>query len=91
MVVKRDGRREPFDSEKIRNGIRKACEKRPIAADVQDKVVEDVTREVFNTLASEVTTRDIGEIVMRKLKDVEKSPMCDLPPCTASSRTRRRL
>ena len=72
MVVKRDGRREPFDSEKIRIGIRKACEKRPIAADVQDKVVEDVTREVFNTLASEVTTRDIGEIVMRKLKDVDE-------------------
>lgn len=72
MVVKRDGRREPFDSEKIRNGIRKACEKRPIPADVQDKVVDDVSREVFNTLASEVTTRDIGEIVMRKLKDVDE-------------------
>jgi transcriptional repressor NrdR len=39
MVVKRDGRREPFDSEKIRIGILKACEKRPIAADVQDKLV----------------------------------------------------
>ena len=72
MVVKRDGRREPFDSEKIRIGIRKACEKRPVAADVQDKLVEDVTREVFNSLASEVTTRDIGEILMRKLKDVDE-------------------
>jgi len=72
MVVKRDGRREPFDSEKIRIGIRKACEKRPVAADAQDKLVEDVTREVFNTLASEVTTRDIGEILMRKLKDVDE-------------------
>ncbi len=72
MVVKRDGRREPFDSEKIRNGIRKACEKRPISADVQDKVVDDVSREVFNTLASEVTTRDIGEIVMKNLKDVDE-------------------
>ena len=72
MVVKRDGRREPFDSEKIRIGIRKACEKRPIAADVQDKLAEDVSREVFNTLASEVTTRDVGEIVMRKLKDVDE-------------------
>ena len=72
MVVKRDGRREPFDSDKIRIGIRKACEKRPVAADVQDKLVEDVTREVFNTLASEVTTRDIGEILMRKLKDVDE-------------------
>ena len=72
MVVKRDGRREPFDSEKIRIGIRKACEKRPVAADVQDKLAEDISREVFNTLASEVTTRDIGEIVMRKLKDVDE-------------------
>jgi len=72
MVVKRDGRREPFDSEKIRNGIRKACEKRPISADVQDKVVDDVTREVFNTLASEVTTRDVGEIVMKNLKNVDE-------------------
>lgn len=72
MVVKRDGRREPFDSEKIRMGVRKACEKRPVAADVQDKLVEDISREVFNTLASEVTTRDIGEIVMRKLKDVDE-------------------
>lgn len=72
MVVKRDGRREAFDSEKIRMGVRKACEKRPVAADVQDKLVEDVSREVFNTLASEVTTRDIGEIVMRKLKDVDE-------------------
>ena len=72
MVVKRDGRREPFDSDKIRLGIRKACEKRPVAADAQDRLVEDVTREVFNTLASEVTTRDIGEIVMKKLKDVDE-------------------
>ncbi|MCE5188427.1 MAG: transcriptional regulator NrdR [Eubacteriales bacterium] len=72
MVVKRDGRREPFDSEKIRIGVRKACEKRPVAADIQDKLVEDVAREVFNTLASEVTTRDIGEIVMKKLKDVDE-------------------
>jgi transcriptional repressor NrdR len=72
VVVKRDGRREQFDSEKIRIGIRKACEKRPISADVQDQVVDDVSREVFNTLASEVTTRDVGEIVMRKLKDVDE-------------------
>ena len=72
MVVKRDGRREAFDSEKIRMGVRKACEKRPVAADVQDKLAEDVSREVFNTLASEVTTRDIGEILMRKLKDVDE-------------------
>lgn len=72
MVVKRDGRREAFDSEKIRNGVRKACEKRPIAADVQDKLVEDISREVFNTLASEISTAQIGEIVMKNLKAVDE-------------------
>ena len=72
MVVKRDGRREPFDSEKIRSGIRKACEKRPIAAAVQDKLAEDITREVFNSLVSEIATSDIGEIVMTNLKKVDE-------------------
>jgi transcriptional repressor NrdR len=72
MVVKRDGRREAFDGEKIRAGVRKACEKRPIAADVQDRLVEDIAREVFNTLASEVSSRDVGEIVMRQLKEVDE-------------------
>lgn len=72
MVVKRDGRRVPFDSEKIRKGIRRACEKRPIPADVQDRMVDDVTREVFNSLASEVSSRDIGEIVMKHLKQVDE-------------------
>lgn len=72
MVVKRDGRREPFDSEKIRSGIRKACEKRPVAAAEQDKLVEDITREVYNTLASEVSTATVGEIVMRQLKRIDE-------------------
>ena len=72
MVVKLDGRREAFDGEKIRAGVRKACEKRPIAADVQDRLVEDIAREVFNTLASEVSSRDVGEIVMRQLKEVDE-------------------
>ena len=72
MVVKRDGRRESFDSEKIRSGIRKACQKRPISTDEQDKLVDDITREVFNTLKSEIPTRDIGEIVMKNLKQVDE-------------------
>ena len=72
MVVKRDGRREPFDSEKIRSGIRKSCEKRPIPAAIQEQTVENVCRDVFATLASEVTSTDIGELVMRYLKDVDE-------------------
>ena len=72
MVVKRDGRREPYDSEKVRAGIRKACEKRPVAAAEQDKLVEDITREVYNTLASEISTTDIGEMVrlVKEAKDI---------------------
>lgn len=72
MVVKRDGRREQFDSEKIRSGIRKALQKRPIPADMQDKLVDDISREVFNTLASEISSAEIGEIVMRHLKEVDE-------------------
>ncbi len=72
MVVKRDGRREPFDSDKIRSGIRKACEKRPVSALQQEKLVEDISREVFNTLASEISSADIGEIVMKNLKQVDE-------------------
>ncbi len=72
MAVKRDGRREPFDSDKIRNGVRKACEKRPIAAAVQDKLVDDICREIYGTLESEISTTSIGEIVMKNLKNVDE-------------------
>lgn len=72
MVVKRDGRREPFESDKVRSGIRKACEKRPIPATVQEEMVESICREVFGTLASEITSTDIGELVMKNLKGVDE-------------------
>lgn len=72
MVVKKDGRRETFDSEKILAGIRKACEKRPVSAIEMDKMVEDVVREVFNTLEQEVTSNYIGELVMTRLKDADE-------------------
>ncbi len=72
MVIKKDGRREPFDSEKIAQGVRKACEKRPISAAEMDKAVEDVVREVFNTLEQEVTSVYIGECMMNRLKDLDE-------------------
>ncbi len=72
MVIKKDGRREPFDSQKILNGVRKACQKRPISALEQDKLVDDVVREVFNSLEQEINTDDIGEMVMRRLKDLDE-------------------
>ncbi len=72
MVVKKDGRREPFDSEKILAGVRHACQKRPISSLDQDKLVNDVVREVFNTLEQEIPSAQIGEMVMQRLKDLDE-------------------
>ena len=72
MVIKKDGRREPFDSGKILAGVRKACEKRPISAASMERLVDDVEREVFNSLAQEVSTDAIGEMVMRQLKVLDE-------------------
>ncbi len=72
MVVKRDGRREPFERDKVATGIRKACEKRPIPADVQNRLVDEICREVNNSLDSEISTAAVGDMVMRKLRDVDE-------------------
>ncbi len=71
-VVKRDGAREPFDSDKILSGIQKACEKRPVSLAAQHELVEEVTRELFNSLDQEGTTIQIGELVMKRLKDLDE-------------------
>ena len=54
------------------SGVRKACEKRPVSAAEQNTLVDDVTREIFNTLEQEVTTIRIGEMVMKRLKDLDE-------------------
>ncbi|MDO5110920.1 MAG: transcriptional regulator NrdR [Clostridia bacterium] len=72
MVIKKDGRRQPFDSEKILSGVRKACEKRPVPSAEMDKLVDSVEREVFNSLEQEVTSDNIGEMVMARLKDLDE-------------------
>lgn len=72
IVVKRDGTREAFDSSKILRGVRKSCEKRPVSAAAMDQLVEEVVREINNTLEQEVTTIKIGELVMNKLKDLDE-------------------
>ena len=72
MVVKRDGRREMFERDKIMGGIRKACEKRPISADVQNRMADQIVREVNNMLESEISTAQIGELVMKQLREVDE-------------------
>ena len=72
LVVKNNGARESFNPEKIRNGIVKSCEKRPVSALEIDGIVADISKEIYNAMESEVSTKVIGEMVMDRLKDVDE-------------------
>ncbi len=71
MVVKKDGRREPFQREKLLNGLLKACEKRPISATDIENLVEEIEKEVKEKFYDEVSSDKIGEIVMRSLRKMD--------------------
>lgn len=72
MVVKKDGRREQFDRWKVRAGILKACEKRPVTLDQIEHLIDEVERNLFSTTDREVSTNQIGEAVMGKLKGMDE-------------------
>jgi transcriptional repressor NrdR len=72
FVVKKDGRRESFNSEKIMNGLLKACEKRPVSVKDLELLVQDIEKQVFNSLEQEVTSQQIGQIVMERLKKLDE-------------------
>lgn len=67
MVIKKDGSRQPFDKTKILAGILKACEKRPVSIDVLRNFVDDIEKQVYGSVDKEITSSQIGEIVMEKL------------------------
>lgn len=71
MIVKKDKTREPFDKEKLLRGLLRACEKRPIPFDTLDALANDVELVVYNSLEREVTTTQIGELVMQRLKKLD--------------------
>jgi transcriptional repressor NrdR len=71
MVVKKDGRREPFDRTKIRNGVRTACEKRPISTEDIEKIVENVEAACQEFQGEEIPSSVIGEKVMSELKTLD--------------------
>jgi transcriptional repressor NrdR len=68
MVIKKDGRRQPFDRKKILSGIIKACEKRPVSMDKMEEIVIQVERVLQKKPAREVASDRIGELVMERLK-----------------------
>ncbi len=72
MVIKKDGRREIFDRWKLKSGILKAAEKRPISLEQVEALIDDVERELFNSTDHEVSTKAVGEAIMRKLKSLDE-------------------
>lgn len=71
MVVKRDGRREPFDRMKIVAGIRKAVEKRPVSSERIESLVDDIENTLMERAAKEINSTEVGEMVIRRLQDLD--------------------
>jgi len=71
MVIKKDGRREPFDRKKILAGVIRACEKRPISIEKMEEIVLQVERSIQKKSDREVSASRIGELVMEKLKSLD--------------------
>ncbi|MGI6703076.1 MAG: transcriptional regulator NrdR [Clostridia bacterium] len=72
MVVKKDGRRESFNREKVLNGIIKATEKRPISVNRINDLADEVEKDLYNMTDKEITSKTIGEIIMEKLKALDE-------------------
>ena len=72
MVIKQDGRREPFDRDKIVRGIQIACAKRPIETGAIEELVSGIESELYHRGSREVTSRAIGEMVMRNLRSLDE-------------------
>ena len=72
VVVKKEGVREPFDREKVLRGVRLACNKRPVAMDRIEKFIDELERELIESEAKEVASKEIGERVMRKLRELDE-------------------
>jgi transcriptional repressor NrdR len=72
QVVKRDGRREPFDRLKLVSGLKKACEKRPVSAETIEEMVNRVESRLMESGEKELPSTTIGELVMRELHEVDQ-------------------
>ncbi len=72
LVVKSSGNRQTYDSQKIKNGIIKSCEKRPVSMEKIDKLVDSITKRIYNSMEQEVSSKQIGEMVMEGLKELDE-------------------
>ncbi len=72
MVVKKDGKRETFERNKVLAGLFRACEKRPISTNQLEAIVDEVEKNVQDSLDRELATNEVGKIIMRRLKVLDK-------------------
>lgn len=72
LVVKADGSRQSFDAEKIKKGLIKACEKRPVSINQIEQIVLEIEKELSNSMKQEVKSSEIGEMVMQRLKPLDE-------------------
>ncbi|MDO8436463.1 MAG: transcriptional regulator NrdR [bacterium] len=72
MVIKKDGRREGFDRQKLLNGLMKACEKRPVSVDRIERLVDEIERILEKKNSREVQSKDMGELVMKSLHKLDE-------------------
>ncbi len=72
LVVKSSGNRQAYDAQKVKNGIIKSCEKRPVSMEKIDKIVDDVTKRIYNSMEQEISSKQIGEMVMDELKSLDE-------------------
>ncbi len=72
LVIKSSGNRQTFDPQKIKSGIIKSCEKRPVSMEKIDKLVDEITKRVYNSMEQEISSKQIGEMVMDGLKNLDE-------------------
>ncbi|MBI2012737.1 transcriptional repressor NrdR [Candidatus Curtissbacteria bacterium] len=72
LVVKKDGKREIFDRAKLRSGIIKSCEKRPVSADEIERILDQVEADLRKDGSGEVSSKKIGELVIKRLKKIDQ-------------------
>ncbi|MEK7497622.1 MAG: transcriptional regulator NrdR, partial [Patescibacteria group bacterium] len=71
-IVKKDGKREPWEREKVRNGILRSIQKRPVSLELVDEIVNEVEREILRKEKEEIPSRVVGNAVLKKLRKIDK-------------------
>jgi len=72
VVIKKDGRREFFEPQKVRTGILKACEKRPVSLEVINNLVGEIEAELRSRMDKEISSREIGEMIVERLRELDE-------------------